>query len=97
MIGTTMNSDTSCEPRHDRAIRRIALYLDRPARRVAANPAAALRDVLCGLPREARLRRERDRVLVGDARFLFDLMDADDPRRAPLKYLLEHTERRTRL
>ena len=97
MIGTTTSSDTSCEPRHDRAIRRIALYLDRPARRVAANPAGALRDVLCSLPGESWLRRDRDRVLVGDVRFLFDGMDADDPRRAPLKYLLEHAERRTRL
>lgn len=97
MIGTTRSPDTSRDPRHDRAIRRIALFLDRPARRVAANPAGALRDVLCSLPWESRLRRDRDCVLVGDVRFLFDGLDADDPRRATLKYLLEHAERRTRL
>lgn len=97
MIGTTVNSDTSLETRQERAIRRIALFLDRPARRVEANPAGALRDVLCSLPWESRLRRDRDRVLVEDVRFLFDGMDADDPRRAPLKYVLEHAERRTRL
>ena len=97
MISTTVNSDTSPKTRRDRAIRRIALFLDRPARRVEANPAGALRDLLCSLPWESRLRRDRDRVLVADVRFLFDAMDADDPRRATLKYLLEHAERRTRL
>lgn len=97
MISTMMGSDTSRETRRDRAIRRIALYLDRPARRVAANPAGAIRDVLCSLPWGSRLRRDRDRILVDDVRFLFDGLEADDPRRPTLKYLLEHNERRTRL
>lgn len=97
MIGATTSSDAGRQPRQERAIGRIALFLGRPARRVEENPAAAIRDVLCSLPWESRLRRDRDRVLVEDVRFLFEGMDADDLRRPSLKYLLEHAERRTRL
>lgn len=81
----------------ERAVRRVALFLDRPERRVAANLPGALQDVLCRLPWDARLRRQRDHVLVADARLLFGLVEADDLRRPRLKYLLEHAERRTRL
>jgi len=97
MIDTTVNSDPNQETRHERATRRIALFLGRPARRVEENLAGALRDVLCSLPWESRLRRDRDRGLVEDVRFLFDALEADDLRRPSLKYLLEHAERRTRL
>lgn len=81
----------------DRAIRRIALFLEKPAERVASNVPGALQEALRLLPWERALRRHRDHVILHDVRFLFDRMDADDLRRPRLKFLLEHAERRARL
>lgn len=91
------SSDASLEPRHAVAIRRIGLFLGRPVERIEANLPGALRDALCGLPWESRLRRDRDRVLLEDARLLFKCLEPDDPRRPTLKFLIEHAERRTRM
>lgn len=81
----------------EEAVRRIALFLERPASRVEANVPGALQEVLCRLPWERALRRERDLVVLRDVRFLFEAMAPDDLRRARLKFLLEHAERRSRL
>lgn len=100
MIDRTNSSDTGLKTptTQARAIRRIALFLDRPVRRVEANLPGALQDVLCRLPWESRLRRDRDRVLVEDVRLLFENdVELDDLRRPRLKYLLEHVELRTRM
>jgi hypothetical protein len=94
VVTDTRNGDAA---KVERAVRRVALFLDRPERRVTGNLPGALQDVLCRLPWDARLRRERDRVLIADARRLFELVEPDDLRRPRLKYLLEHAERRTRL
>lgn len=97
MIELNAGPDSAVATDVERAVRRVALFLDWPERRVAANLPGAVQDVLCRLPWDARLRRERDHVLVADARLLFGLVQADDLRRPRLQYLLEHAERRTRL
>jgi len=81
----------------ERAIRRLALVLERPVDDVAANVPGALQDVLGRLPWERALRRHRDRVVLQDVRFLWEQMESDDLRRPRLKYMLEHAERRSRL
>ena len=81
----------------DRAIRRVALLLESSPAVVEANIPAALEKVLCSLPWESRLRRERDRVVLDDVRLLWEAMPTDDPRRKRLQFLLEHAERRARL
>ena len=80
-----------------RAIRRLALFLEVPIERVAANVPGAIQDALGRLPWEYRLRRHRDRVVLQDVRFLFEAMDPDDIRRPRLKFMLEHAERRSRM
>lgn len=80
-----------------RAIRRLALFLERTPAAVQTNVPGALEEVLCRLPWERALRRHRDRVVLQDVRFLFEQMDRDDLRRSRLKFLLEHSERRSRL
>lgn len=81
----------------ERAIRRVALLLERTPISVGANVPGALQDVLARLPWDRALRRHRDRVVLQDVRFLFEQMERDDLRRPRLKFLLEHAERRTRL
>lgn len=81
----------------DRAIRRIALILERSPRAVETNIPGSLHDVLCGLPWERALRRHRDHVILQDVRFLWEQMESDDLRRPRLKFMLEHAERRSRL
>ena len=81
----------------DRAVRRLALLLDTSPEAIEANVPAALERVLCSLPWESRLRRERDRVVLADVRLLWEAMPADDLRRKRLQFLLEHAERRARL
>lgn len=80
-----------------RAIRRLALFLERSPAAVATNVPGALQEVLCRLPWDRALRRHRDRVVLQDVRFLWEQMDLDDLRRSRLKFLLEHSERRSRL
>ena len=80
-----------------RAIRRLALFLERTPAAVETNVPGALEEVLCGLPWEKALRRHRDRVVLQDVRFLWEHMEQDDLRRSRLKFLLEHAERRSRL
>lgn len=82
---------------HRGAVRRIALFLEVPVSRVEANIPNALQDVLCRLPWDRALRRERDHVILDDVRFLFERMEPDDLRRRRLKFLIEHAERRARL
>lgn len=81
----------------ERAIRRVALFLEQVPASVEANVPGALQDVLARLPWERALRRHRDRVLLQDVRFLFEQIERDDLRRPRLKFMLEHAERRTRL
>ena len=80
----------------DRAVRRVALLLGSSAEAIETNVPVALEKVLCSLPWESRLRRERDRVVLADVRLLWEAMPADDLRRKRLQFLLEHAERRTR-
>lgn len=81
----------------DRAIRRLALFLERSPAAVETNVPGALQDVLCHLPWEKALRRHRDRVVLQDVRFLWEQMESDDLRRPRLKFMLEHAERRSML
>lgn len=81
----------------DHAVRRLALVLERSPADVEANVPGALQVVLSQLPWEKALRRHRDRVVLQDARFLWEQMESDDLRRPRLKYMLEHAERRSRL
>lgn len=81
----------------DRAVRRLALFLERAPARVEANIPGALQDVLCSLPWDRALRRHRDLVLLQDVRFLWEQVESDDLRRPRLKFMLEHAERRSRL
>jgi hypothetical protein len=81
----------------DRAIRRLALFLERSPADVERNVAAALQDVLSRLPWERALRRHRDCVVLQDVRFLWEQMESDDLRRPRLKFMLEHAERRSML
>jgi hypothetical protein len=78
-------------------VRRLALFLEVPVDRVAANIPGALHDALGQLPWEQRLQRHRDRVVLQDVRFLFEEMDREDLRRPRLKFMLEHAERRSRM
>ncbi|MFW6039447.1 MAG: hypothetical protein ACOC9N_00050 [Gemmatimonadota bacterium] len=80
-----------------RALRRVALYLECPPSVVESNVPAALEKVLCSLPWETRLRRRRDRVVLADARLLWEALPPDDMRRKRVQFLLEHAERRARL
>lgn len=80
-----------------RALRRLALFLDRSPADVVTNIPGALQDVLCRLPWEKALRRHRDRVVLQDVRFLWEQMESDDLRRPRLKFMLEHAERRSML
>lgn len=81
----------------DRAVRRVALLLESSPEAVEANVPAALEKLLCALPWESRLRRERDRIALDDVRLLWEAMPTDDLRRKRLQFLLEHAERRARL
>ena len=81
----------------DRAIRRLALVLDRSPADLERNVPGALQEVLCRLPWEMALRRHRDRVVLQDVRFLWGQMESDDLRRPRLKFMLEHAERRSML
>lgn len=81
----------------DRAVRRLALFLERTPAAVEGNVPGALQEVLSRLPWERALRRHRDHVVLQDVRFLWEQMEADDLRRPRLKYMLEHAERRSRL
>jgi len=81
----------------DRAIRRLALFLERSPTAVETSVPGALQEVLCRLPWDRALRRHRDRVVLQDVRFLWERMEQDDLRRSRLKFLLEHAERRSRL
>lgn len=81
----------------DRAIRRLALFLERSPTAVETNVPGALQEVLCRLPWDRALRRHRDHVVLEDVRFLWERMERDDLRRSRLKFLLEHAERRSRL
>lgn len=80
-----------------RAVRRLALFLERSPAAVEANIPGSLQDVLCRLPWEKALRRHRDRVVLQDVRFLWEQMESDDLRRPRLKFMLEHAERRSLL
>jgi hypothetical protein len=80
-----------------RSIRRLALFLERTPATVEANIPGALQEVLSRLPWDKALRRRRDRVVLQDVRFLWEQMESDDLRRSRLKFMLEHTERRSRL
>lgn len=81
----------------DRAIRRLALFLERLPPAVESNVPGALQEVLSRLPWELALRRHRDRVVLQDVRFLWEQMESDDLRRPSLKFMLEHAERRSML
>lgn len=81
----------------DRAVRRLALFVERPPAAVEANIPGSLQDALCRLPWDRALRRHRDRVVLQDVRFLWEQIESDDLRRPRLKFLLEHAERRSRL
>ncbi len=81
----------------DRAVRRLALFLERSPAAVDKNIPGALQDVLSRLPWERALRRHRDRVVLQDVRFLWEQMESDDLRRPRLKFMLEHAERRSML
>lgn len=81
----------------ERAIRRIALFLERSPADIETNVPGAMQDVLSRLPWERALRRHRDHVVLQDVRFLWEQIEPDDLRRPRLKYMLEHAERRSRL
>lgn len=85
------------QPIVEEALRRLALFLEKPLRMVERNVPGSIQEALSRLPWERRLRRRRDQVVLQDLRLLWEQMDADDLRRARLKFLLEHAERRSRL
>lgn len=95
-VGTPAGRASTEDPL-DSAIRRIALILDCSPAVVGRNVPAALEKVLCSLPWESRLRRERDRVLLNDVRLLWAALQPDDLRRKRVLFLIEHAERRSRL
>lgn len=95
-MGSADISEHELDPRA-RAIRRVALFLGCSPTVVESNVPVALEKVLCALPWETRLRRERDRVVLEDVRLLWEALPPEDLRRKRVQYLLEHAERRLQL
>jgi hypothetical protein len=81
----------------DRAIRRVALFLNASVRTVEQNVPNALLRVLCKLPDGRALRRGQDKVLMKAVHLLFAEVEHDDPRRPRLNYLLESASWRSRI
>lgn len=97
--GLSPSGGTPEEPRQivEDALRRLALFLEKPLRLVERNVPGSVQEALSRLPWERRLQRKRDQVILQDLRVLWERMDAEDLRHARLKFMLEHAERRSRL
>jgi hypothetical protein len=81
----------------DRARHLVALYLETTREAVDADPAGAAARALRRLPQQGPLRRQKDRDVLKAIRILVDELEASEPIRKQLRWILEEAEWRARL
>ncbi len=89
LIRRPSSDDAEGAKLRERAIRRIALFLETSVETVEANLPGSLLTILCRLPENTQLRRSQDHIILREMQLLFDEIESDDVRRPRLKFLLE--------